>query len=129
MGIYDKLVSGHQEPKEPKPKKEARPRKKGELPEVNIANKQADNLASNIAILQFDEVDIEALREAAYKAQTYRLTDREIDWIKDAAYRLSKEVKRGKVTQVDILRVGIKLFERLLTINKAGVIKLLEQIK
>ncbi|MBI4084395.1 MAG: hypothetical protein HY431_00670 [Candidatus Levybacteria bacterium] len=91
--------------------------------------KQASNIVSNIAILQLTDEDIEQLRETAYQAQTYRLSKREIDWIKDIAYRLSKEVKRGKVAQIDILRIALKLFENLLATNKADLIAILEKIK
>lgn len=91
--------------------------------------KQASNIVSNIAILQLTDEDIEQLRETAYQAQTYRLSKREIEWIKDIAYRLSKEVKRGKVAQIDVLRIALKLFENLLATNKADLIAILEKIK
>ena len=93
------------------------------------ASKLTSNQASNIAILQFDEVDIEHLRGAAYKAQTYRFADQEIEWVKDTAYNLSKEMRRGKISQVDILRVAIKLFQNALAMNKAEVLKIFEQMK
>jgi len=91
--------------------------------------KQESNIASNITILQFTDDEIEELREPAYKAQTFRLTEREIEWVKDTSYRLSKEVKRGKVSQADILRISFKLFASYLEINKADLIKILERIK
>jgi len=87
------------------------------------------NMTSNITILQFTDDEIEELREPAYMAQTFRLTEREIEWVKDTAYRLSKEIKRGKVSQADVLRIAFKLFENLLEINKADLIKILERIK
>jgi len=91
--------------------------------------KPVSNIASNITILQFTDDEIEELREPAYKAQTFRLTERETEWVKDTAYRLSKEIKRGKVSQADILRISFRLFENLLEINKADLIKILEHIK
>lgn len=91
--------------------------------------KQASNITSNMTILQFTNDEIEDLREPAYMAQTFRLTGREIEWVKDTAYRLSKEIKRGKVSQADILRIALKLFANLLEINKADLIKILERIK
>jgi hypothetical protein len=93
--------------------------------EVNKVN----NITSNITILQFNDDEIEELRGPAYMAQTFRLTRREIEWVKDTAYKLSKETKRGKVSQADILRIAFKLFENLLEINKADLIKILERIK
>ena len=92
-------------------------------------NNMTNNITSNITILQFTNDEIEELREPAYMAQTFRLTEREIEWVKDTAYRLSKEIKRGKVSQADILRISFKLFENLLEINKADLIKILERIK
>jgi lysyl-tRNA synthetase class I len=86
-------------------------------------------MASNIAILQFTDDEIKELREPAYKAQTFRLTTKETEWVKDTAYRLSKEIKRGKVSQADILRISFRLFDNLLAINKAELIKILERIK
>ena len=91
--------------------------------------KQESNITSNMTILQFTDDEIEELREPAYKAQTFRLTERETEWVKDTSYRLSKEIKRGKVSQADILRISFKLFANFLAIKKADLIKILEQIK
>ena len=91
--------------------------------------KQENNITSNITILQFTDDEIEELREPAYKAQTFRLTERETEWVKDTSYRLSKEIKRGKVSQADILRISFKLFANFLAIKKADLIKILERIK
>jgi hypothetical protein len=91
---------------------------------------QSSNIASNITILQLlDDTDIANLREPAYQAQTFRLTQQEIEWVKDTAYRLSKEMKRKKVAQADILRISFKLFERLLATHKAELLTILERIK
>ena len=112
----------------PEPVKEAQL-----LTEIKQASKQesniASNIASNITILQFTDDEIEKLREPAYKAQTFRLTEREIEWVKDTSYRLSKEIKRGKVSQADILRISFKLFASLLATNKGDLVKILQQIK
>ena len=95
----------------------------------NPTSHTASNTASNIAILQFDDEDIAALRESTYKAATFRLTEIENEWLKDTAYRLSKEVKRGKVWQADVVRIGVKLFQKMLATNKAEVIRILEELK
>ena len=120
----------------PEPKKEIVPvieikqvSKEAKMIKTNKNTKQASNITSNITILQFNDDEIEELREPAYQAQTFRLTEREIEWVKDTAYRLSKEIKRGKVSQADILRISFKLFENYLEINKADLIKILERIK
>src|SRR5207253_3012646 len=99
-------------------------------PRTKQAIQQSSNIASNITILQLlDDIDIANLREPAYQAQTFRLTQEEIEWVKDTAYRLSKEMKRKKVSQADILRVSFKLFEQLLASHKAELIAILERIK
>jgi len=87
------------------------------------------NITRNITILHFDEEDIARLREATDRVQTYRLTQHEIEWMKDTAYRLSKELKRGKVAQADILRIAILLFENYLAMNKDELIEILEKMK
>ncbi len=107
-------------------------------PSANQVNQQESkqtiqkesNITSNITILQLlGETDIANLREPAYQAQTFRLTQQEIEWVKDTAYRLSKEMKRKKVSQADILRISFKLFEGLLATHKAGLLQILERIK
>jgi len=103
--------------------------KQAKMIKDNKVNNMTSNITSNMTILQFNEDEIEELKEPAYMAQTFRLTEREIEWVKDTAYRLSKEIKRGKVSQADILRIAFKLFENLLEINKAELIKILERIK
>ena len=103
--------------------------KERRLPTNNIASMQSTKQASNIAILQFDDADIEHLRESAYKAQTYRFSEREVEWIKDIAHSLSKELRRGKVAQVDILRVAIKLLENALATSKADLIDIFGRMK
>jgi len=97
--------------------------------ESNITSNIANNITSNITILQFSTEDIDQLKEPAYKAQTFRLTEREVEWVRDVSHQLSKEFRRGKVSQADILRVAIKLFENALALNKADVMKILEVIK
>ena len=97
------------------------------LAEAKIAQKK--DTTRNITILHFDESDIAQLREATDRVQTYRLTRHEIEWMKDTAYRLSKELKRGKVAQADILRIAIHLFENYLALNKDELIEVLEKMK
>ena len=93
------------------------------------SNKES-NITSNITLLQFfSEQDIKELREPAYMAQTYRLRERDIEWIKDTAHELSKEFKRRKISQTDILRIAFKLFEKELAINKEEMKALLDKIK
>ena len=91
--------------------------------------KQGTDMESNMAILPLSQEEIEALREPAYKAQTFRLTHEEVEWIRDTAYRLSKEVRRGKVAQADIVRMGLKMIKKLLTTHKADLVAILEGIR
>ena len=114
------------------PKKGAQPiaKTKQDSKEAKMIKiKKETKQESNITILQFNDDEIEELREPAYKAQTFRLTEREIEWVKDTSYHLSKEVKRGKVSQADVLRISFKLFANFLEINKTSLIKILERIK
>jgi hypothetical protein len=90
---------------------------------------KSDNIRRNIVILHLDETDITRLREATDRVQTYRLTQHEIEWMKDTAYRLSKELKRGKVSQADILRIAILLFENYLGAHKDELLEILEKMK
>jgi hypothetical protein len=91
---------------------------------------EASNITGNITILQLlRDSDIADLREPAYQAQTFRLTQKEIEWVKDTAYNLSKEMKRRKISQADVLRLSLKLFDRLLATQKAELLAILERIK
>ena len=88
------------------------------------------NITSSITILPFLEAsDIDDLREPATQVQSFRLTDKNKEWLQEVTYRISKEFKRGRITQADVLRIAIKLFEKVYTTNKAEIKKLLEQIK
>jgi hypothetical protein len=96
----------------------------------HIASNMTTNITSNIDILQlFSDKDIDDLKEPAYMAQTYRLREADVEWAKDTAHKLSKEFKRRKISQTDIVRISFKLFEKVLASNKAGLHALLEQIK
>jgi hypothetical protein len=117
------------QPKSKPIKKIKQESKKAKMVKNNKVNNITSNITSNMTILQFTDDEIEGLKEPAYMAQTFRLTEREIEWVKDTAYRLSKEIKRGKVSQADILRIAFKLFENLLEVNKSDLIKILERIK
>lgn len=94
------------------------------------SNKKESNITSNITILQlFNAQDIEDLREPAYMAQTYRLREQDVAWVKDTAHSLSKELKRRKISQTDIVRISFKLFEKLLKTNKELLKELFNKIK
>jgi len=128
--LFSSTPQPHVAVKKTEPVKETKQeRKQAKMIKTKQETKQVSNITSNMTILQFNDDEIEELREPAYMAQTFRLTKREIEWVKDTAYRLSKEIKRGKVSQADILRIAFKLFENLLEINKADLIKILERIK
>src|SRR6266545_1416029 len=59
------------------------PEKQATQQPTKPTTKQTSNIASNITILQLlDEADIAILREPAYQAQTFRLTEHEIEWMK-----------------------------------------------
>ena len=90
---------------------------------------KANNITSNITILQLSKFEIEELKYPSLIPQTYRLSKNDIEWIKDTAYRLTKEIRKGKVSQGDLLRISIKLLQNTLATNKKELITLLEAIK
>jgi hypothetical protein len=96
-------------------------------------NKQEENntsnIISNITILQLSNEQIDELRDPTNDVQTFRLTEKDKEWVKDTSYLLSKEIRRGSVSQTDILRLSFVLFEKLLKTNKPEIIKLIEKIK
>lgn len=131
MGTYSQLLQNKKPPASPVvdvyPPKTAS--SKADPPPDDIASNIAIQQASNIDILPFDEADIAALQESTYKPQTFRFSESEVEWLKDTAYHLSKELKRGRVNQIDILRVSLRLFKNLLATDKAGLIETIEKMK
>ncbi len=122
------------EPNQAQPKETETPKIEGvSQQESNIySNKETNkvsNTVSNITILQITEKDIDGLRELAEKPQTYRLTHKDIEYLQDVAYRLSKESRRGKISQGDILRIALLLFNKFMTSNKEKLKEILEKIK
>ena len=90
---------------------------------------KTSNILSNIKILQLSDKHIDEFRDPTNDVQTFRLTDKDKEWVKDTSYLLSKEIRRGSVSQTDILRISFLLFEKLLKTNKPEIIKLIEKIK
>jgi hypothetical protein len=100
-------------------------RKQQDIQEEN----NTSNIISNITILQLSDEQIDELRDPTNDVQTFRLTEKDKEWVKDTSYLLSKEIRRGSVSQTDILRLSFVLFEKLLKTNKPEIIKLIERIK
>jgi hypothetical protein len=98
-------------------------------PASNMDSNISDNIVSNIAILQFSAEDIAALRKGTYQPQTFRFTEAEQAWLREVAYQLSKDLPRGKVNQVDLLRIGLRLVHKLLATNKDDLIHILQEMK
>jgi hypothetical protein len=100
---------------------------------IKLQNKKEENntsnIISNITILQLTDTQIDELRDPTNDVQTFRLTEKDKEWVKDTSYLLSKEIRRGSVSQTDILRLSFVLFEKLLKTNKPEIIKLIERIK
>jgi hypothetical protein len=136
MGTYSQLLQKPQPAiEEQEPVSVPVPETTADLPAIagNIAIQQAsnitDNIVSNIAILQFSAEDLGALRQGTYKPQTFRFAETEMAWLREMAYQLSKDLPRGKVNQVDLLRIGLRLVHKLLTTNKDDLIHILEKMK
>ena len=92
-----------------------------------IKSSQASNIttldATNIAILQLTKDEIDELRETAYKAQTFRFSEDELNWLRDRSYGLTRALGK-KVGQNDLLRLSLKIFRKLATDKQ----KILEEI-
>lgn len=69
------------------------------------------NQENNIAILQLSKADIDELRTTAYKNQTFRFSEDELNWLRDRSYGLTRALNR-KVGQNDLLRLALKIFRK-----------------
>jgi hypothetical protein len=112
-------------PLPPQKKSPTTGRKQQNIQEEN----NTSNIISNITILQLSDEQIDELRDPTNDVQTFRLTEKDKEWVKDTSYLLSKEIRRGSVSQTDILRLSFVLFEKLLKTHKPEIIKLIERIK
>ena len=134
MGTYSQLLKKPQPPVKPQAPAAPKPQVQAEEPQVAsmLARKKDSKLASKnasmLAISPFTNEDMIALRQSTYNQLNVRGTETEAEWLKDVAYQLSKEVKRGRVNQGDIIRVGLRLFQKLMDTNKAELIKILEDM-
>ncbi len=121
------------EPPPTQPDKDSSPgkqtRKQASLQASKQASFEASFEASKQAILQLSDTAFEILRQPVQKTVTFRLADDEVDWLKDAAYLLSKEFRNNKVSQVDILRISLKLFENALILDKPEMLRIIEKSK
>lgn len=134
MGTYSQLLQKPQP--QIKPKAPAAPKPQAHVEEPQEASmlarkkdsKLASKNASMLAISPFTNDDVMALRQSTYNQLNVRGTETEAEWLKDVAYQLGKEVKRGRVNQGDIIRVGLRLFQKLMDTNKPELIKILEDM-
>lgn len=117
------------EPPPTQPDKDSSPVKQARKQTNLQASKQASFEANKQAILQLSDTAFEILRQPVQKTVTFRLADDEVDWLKDAAYLLSKEFRNNKVSQVDILRISLKLFENALILDKPEMLRIIEKSK
>ena len=93
---------------------------------------EASNIISNITLLHLldlSDEQIDELRDPTNDVQTFRLTEKDKEWVKYTAYLLSKEIRRGSVSQTDILRLSFLIFDKLMKTNKPEIIRLFEKIK
>jgi hypothetical protein len=141
MGMFSELKKIEDQKKEEKKKiaSDAPPiqspptQKKTQKNVIKQQNKKEENntsnIISNITILQLSDEQIDELRDPTNDVQTFRLTEKDKEWVKDTSYLLSKEIRRGSVSQTDILRLSFVLFEKLLKTHKLEIIQLIERIK
>lgn len=125
QGTFARLMSSGNTAKAPAAKTAEAP-SRGQKQGRSGQNNKESHIDCHITILQSDT---EQLRKPTYAVATFRLAAEDIEWVKDAAYTLSKEVKPRKVSQSDIVRLSFKLLERVLEKNKQGVIDVLQSIK
>jgi hypothetical protein len=125
----NKVVTNVPSPDSPSLPAQKKAQKPVRKPQNKKEENKASNIVSNITILQLDDTEIDELRDPTNDVQTFRLTAKDKDWAKDTAYQLSKEIRRGSVSQTDILRLSFVLFEKLLETNRSEIIKILERIK
>ena len=128
-GSFAKLMASTPEQevkKSSRPK--TKPRTKKESTANNTASSTANNTADNTAVLLNDS-DIAALKEKAYLPRTFKMSDRESEWLLETAYRLSKELKPHKAYQLDIVRIGMKMFENALASNKKRVLEIIKELR
>ena len=138
MGLYTELLEGQQGTSEKPNKTTTKQKEKGQSvkkgsaasDKVNsTASSTAVNTANSTAIHIFDEADYDDLKAKTYLPRTFKMSDRDAEWLEDTAYRLSKEVRPRRVFQVDIVRLGMKLFENLLSVDKQQLLKILKEIR
>jgi len=115
--------------KSPTPPVQKKAQKPIRKPQSKEDENKASNIVSNITILQLNDTEIDGLRDPTNDVQTFRLTAKDKDWVKDTSYLLTKEIRRGSVSQTDILRLSFMLFEKLLETNRPEIIQILERIK
>jgi len=59
--------------------------------QINIKEEnKTSNIISNITILQLSDDQIDELRDPTNDVQTFRLTEKDKEWVKDTSYLLSK---------------------------------------
>jgi hypothetical protein len=104
----NKLVSDIPPKKSPTPPVHNKTRKKAGKNESRKEGNQEINIISNITLLHLlhlSDKQIDELRDPTNDVQTFRLTEKDKEWVKDTAYLLSKEIRRGSVSQTDIIRL------------------------
>ena len=125
QGAFARLMASGSAKKEPSPKAAAAP-VRAQKPARPTASNKVSSIDCNITILQSD---VEQLRIPTYSAATFRLHNDDIEWLKDAAYELSKAMKPHKISQADIVRLSFKIFEKMLEKNREEIIAVLQHIK
>lgn len=82
---------------------------------------------TNIAILQLSKTDIGELRATAFKNQTFRFSEDELNWLRDRSYGLTRALGR-KVGQNDLLRLSLKVFRKLIADKQEVLEEILDPI-
>ena len=105
--------------------------------EKSTASSTADNTPDSTAsstevqpsLFPFSSDDLDDLKRKGYLPRTFKLSERDADWLEETVYRLSKDLKPRKAFQVDVVRIGMKLFEKVLSSDKKQLLKILEELR
>ena len=105
---------------------------KASMQASKVASSQAFNIACDVVI---GANDIESLRQTAHTNRSYRFTEPELEGLEDTEYRLNKKL-RGKsdgrkdtINKNEIVRISLKLFEKIVQNDEDTVLTLIQSMK
>jgi hypothetical protein len=119
MGTYSELM------KAGRPNLAREPLQKGKKTVEDRAPSRNCNIVIAITVLQSDIGD---LRKPTESVQTVRLRESDVEILKDTAYLLGKNMKK-KVSQSDVVRLALRIVQKLTTSKEKVLEGVVGQIK